>query len=73
MIGTETSGNAVPVNGRVEHVANVGACHGAAMDADANETARELIHDDEYTVAAEHDRLAAKQVHAHRGCRSYGR
>src|SRR5215471_15630222 len=34
------------------------------MGADAHETARELIHDDEYPVAAEHDRLAAKEIHA---------
>src|SRR5215471_3880751 len=34
------------------------------MGADAHETARELIHDDEYPVAAEHNRLAAKEIHA---------
>ena len=64
VIGTERSGNALPVNGRVKHPADVGPGDGAAMDAGANEAARELIHDDEYPVAAEHDRLAAKEIHA---------
>jgi len=64
VIGTERSGNALPLNGRVKHPADVTSGDGAAMDAGANEAARELIHDDEYPVAAEHDRLAAKEIHA---------
>jgi hypothetical protein len=64
VIGTEMSGNALPVNGRVKHPADVGSGDSAAMDAGANEAARELIHDDEDSVAAEHDRLAAKEIHA---------
>jgi hypothetical protein len=64
VIGTEMSGNALPVNRRVQHPADVGPGDGPAMDAGANEAARELIHDDEYPVAAEHDRLAANEIHA---------
>ena len=64
VIRTEMSGNALPVNGRVKHPADVGPGDGAAMNAGANEAARELIHDDEYPVAAEHDRLAANEIHA---------
>jgi hypothetical protein len=41
-----------PVNGGVEHVAKVGAGDGTTVPADADEAARELVHDHEHPVAA---------------------
>src|SRR5438046_753906 len=64
MIGTEVSRYALPVNRGVKHAAYVGTRDGAAMHADADETTRELVHDHEHPVAPQHDRLAAKEVHA---------
>jgi hypothetical protein len=43
---------------------DVNSGDGAAVDADTDQTTRELVHDHEYPIAPEHDRLAAKQVHA---------
>src|SRR5262244_4151664 len=63
VIGTEMSGYALPMNGGVQHAADVGARDGAAMHADADEATRALVHDHEHPVAPEHDRLAAKEVH----------
>jgi hypothetical protein len=34
------------------------------MHADADEATRELVHDHEHPVAAEHNGLAAKEIHA---------
>jgi hypothetical protein len=64
VIRTEMSRCAVPVNGGVEHAADVDARDRPAMHGDADEPARELVHDHEHPVAPEHDRLAAKEVHA---------
>src|SRR5262249_48859540 len=64
VIGAEMSGDTLVVNGGVEDAADVGAADRAAMHADADETARELVHDHEYPVTPEHDRLAAKEVNA---------
>src|SRR5437870_12674479 len=64
VIRTEMSRCTLPVNGGVKHAAEVGAGDGAAMHADADETTRELVHDHEHPVAPQHDRLAAKEVHA---------
>src|SRR5262249_36813488 len=64
MIGAEMSRCALTMDGGVEHAADVDACDGSAMHADANEAMRELVHDDEHPVAPEHDRLASKEVHA---------
>src|SRR4030088_102200 len=55
---------ALPVNGGVEHAADIGARDGAAMHTHADKTTRELVHDHKYPVAPEHDRLASKEVHA---------
>src|SRR6516165_2973985 len=44
VIGTEMSGDALPMNGDVKHPADVGARDGAAMHADADEATRELVH-----------------------------
>src|SRR5215207_1161587 len=64
MIGTEMSWCALPVNGGIEHAAEVGARDGTAVHADADDAARQLVHDHEHPVAPEHDGLAAKKVHA---------
>src|SRR6516165_8608729 len=64
VLGTEMSGYALPMNGGVKHLADVGDRDGAAMHADADEATRELVHDHEHPVAAAHDRLASKEVHA---------
>ena len=55
---------ALPVNRGVKHAANVGARDGAALHADADETTRKLVHDNEYPVAPQHDGLASKEIHA---------
>src|ERR1700738_2107780 len=62
-IGTEMSGNALPVRGGIEHAADVDARGGATMHAEADKATRELVHDDEHPVASEHDRLQSKEVH----------
>src|SRR3954447_8681116 len=64
VIGTEMSRYALPMNGGVKDAANVGTRRGAAVHADAHEATRELVHNHEHPVAAEHDGLAAKEVHA---------
>jgi hypothetical protein len=45
VIRTEMSRCILPVNGGVEHAADVGAGDGAALHADADEATRELVHD----------------------------
>ena len=64
VIGTEMSGDALPMNGAIEHAADVGTRDGAALHAKADQATRELVHDHEHPVASEHHRLAAKEVHA---------
>jgi hypothetical protein len=64
VIRTELSRCALPVNGGVEHAAEVGAGDGAAVHADADEATRELVHDHEHPVAPAHDGLASKEVNA---------
>ena len=64
VIRTEMSRCTMPVNGGVEHAADVGAGDGAALHADADEATRELVRDHEHPVAAEHDGLASKEVDA---------
>ena len=58
------SGYALPMKGGVKHPADVGARDGAAMHADAYEVTPEPVRDHEHPVAAAHDRLASKGVHA---------
>ena len=52
VISTKMSRCTLPVNRRVEQTAKIGAGNGAAVDADADEATRELVHDDEYPVAS---------------------
>jgi hypothetical protein len=65
MIGTEMPRCALAVPGGIEHSADVGACDGAVLYAEADQTTRALVHDHEHPVASEYDGLAAKEVHAH--------
>src|SRR5882672_2923001 len=64
VIRTEMLRCALPVNGGVECATEVGTRDRAAVHADADEATRELVHDDEYPVAPEHDGLASKEVDA---------
>jgi len=64
VIRAEMSRYALRTHSGVEHTADVGGRGGAALDADADEAARELVHDDEHPVTSEHNRLAAKEVDA---------
>src|SRR5262245_60923957 len=64
MIGAQVPRHALTPDGSVEHAADVGTRRGAAMHAEPDETARELVHDHEHPVAPEHDGFAAKEVHA---------
>jgi len=64
MIGAEMPRDALPVNGGVEHAAQVDARHGPRVHADANEATSELIHDDEHPIAPQHEGFAAKEVDA---------
>ena len=63
MIGAEVSRGALPMNGGVEHAAEVGAIDRTAVHADADEATRALVHDHEHPVAPEHDGLASKEIH----------
>src|SRR5205809_6843023 len=64
VIGAEMSRGAPTMNGDVEHPAGVGAIDGTTPHADSDEATGELVHDHEPPLAAEHDGLAAKQIHA---------
>ena len=64
VIGTEMSGDALPVDGGIEHAADVGAIDGTTMHTDSDEATGELVHDHEHPVAPEHDGLASKEIHA---------
>jgi len=56
---------ALTMDSGVEHAANVAACDGSPVHANADETTRKLVHHcHEHPVGSEHDRLAAKEVHA---------
>ena len=62
VVRAEMSRDALPVDPCIKHAAHVNARDGTTMHAEPDETARELIQDDQDPVTAEHDRLAAKQV-----------
>jgi hypothetical protein len=64
MIGGEVPRCTLTMDGGVEHAADISARDSPAMHADADKAARELVHHREDPVAPEHDRLAAKEVHA---------
>ena len=64
VIGAEMSRRALPMDRGVKHAAHVESGDGSAVDADTDQTTRELVHHHEHPIAPEHDRLAAKQVHA---------
>jgi hypothetical protein len=48
VIGTELSRYALPMDGGVEHTADVGTRRGPAVHAETHETMRELVHDHEH-------------------------
>jgi hypothetical protein len=50
VIGAEMLRRALPVDGGVEHAAHVNSGDGSAIDADTDQTTRELVHDDEYPI-----------------------
>ena len=52
------------MNGGVEHAAEVGRIDRPVVHSKADQTPGELVHDHEHPVALEHDRLAAKEIHA---------
>jgi hypothetical protein len=56
----------VATNDRIEHPAHVGGGDGAALHAEADETASALVHDHEHPIASQHvsvgRRLATRNV-----------
>ena len=54
---------ALPSNGTVEHPTEGDTIDGSRMDAETNNPARILIHDDQDPVSPQRDRLAAEQIH----------
>jgi hypothetical protein len=52
-----------PANGSVEHAAECDPIDRACMDAEPDDPARVLIHNDEDPVGAQRGRLAAEQIH----------
>src|ERR1700736_2773092 len=64
MIGTKMPRCALTMDGGIEHAAHINTGNCSAVHADADETTRELVHDDQHPVAPEHNRLASKEVDA---------
>ena len=52
---------ALPSNGAVEHPAKNDSIDGSGMDAEPNDAARELIHDDQDPVGPQRRRFALEQ------------
>ena len=52
------------MNRGIEHAADVDACDGAAVHAEADEATGEFVHRDEHPVAPERDGLTTKRVDA---------
>ena len=48
----------------VEHSAQRWSIDGSSLNSEANDSARELIHDDEYPMAFENEGFATKQIDA---------
>ncbi len=64
MIGAQVARLALARNGAVEHAAQRDAVDIASVYSEANDSARELIHDDEHPVALEQNGFAAKEIDA---------
>ena len=63
MVGAEALGQAaLPANGAVEHPAKSGPIDGAGLNPEANDAARELIHDDQDPVGPQGGRFAPEQI-----------
>ena len=54
----------MPSNGTVEHPTEGDTIDGARMDAEPNDPARILIHDDQDPMGPQRCRLAPEQIHA---------
>jgi hypothetical protein len=54
---------ALASNGAVKHPTECDSIDGAGMDAEANDSARILIHDDQDPVGPQRGRLAPEQIH----------
>ena len=54
---------ALPLNGTVEHPTKGDTIDGSRMDAEANDPARVLIHNDQDPVGPQRGRLAPEQIH----------
>jgi len=52
---------ALPSNGAVEHPAKYDTIDGSGMDAEPNDPARVLIHDDQYPVGLQRGRFAPER------------
>src|SRR5450759_4149420 len=64
MVGAEVLGHpGLPANGAVEHAAKCDPIDGSGMDAEANDPAGILIHDDQDPVGPQGGRFAAEQIH----------
>jgi len=55
---------ALPSNGTVEHPTEGDTIDGSRMDAETNNPARILIHDDQDPMGSQRCRLAPEQIHA---------
>src|SRR5258708_7246370 len=64
VIRTEMARCAPPMNGGVEHAAQVGPVDRTELYSNSDEAPSELVHDHEHPVAPEHDGLAAKETDA---------
>ena len=64
MVGAEVFRHrAVPSNGAVEHPAECDTIDRSGMDAESNDPARVLIHDDQNPVGPQRGRFAPEQIH----------
>jgi hypothetical protein len=64
MIETEPDGKTPTADGLVEHAAQSQAVDIACLHAKANDPPAELVHDDQYPVSFQENRLRPKQVQA---------
>ena len=63
MVGAEVLGHpGLPSNGAVEHPAKCDTIDGSGMDAEPNDAARVLIHDDQDPVGPQRGRFAPEQI-----------
>ena len=64
MIATDVFRQSNSTDRTAVHSAQRGSIDGPGLDAETNDTARELIHDDEYPMAFENEGFAAEQIDA---------